>query len=124
MKVVYMCHPVAGDIKGNLARAKRWLRWLEENYPIAIVASWITECEVWDDNNPEQRAAGLERDKAVLERCDGIVLVGGRISNGMAIERAHAESKGLPVTDMTGLGAEPPRGTIDVADLGSPGDKN
>jgi len=105
VKVIYMAHPVSGDVDNNLKRARLWVRWIEETHRgVAVVASWITECEVWDDADPKQRAAGLERDKAVLERCDELWLVGPRISNGMAIERAHAEEKGLRIRDLTTLG--------------------
>ena len=108
MTVVYLCHPVSGDVAGNLRRAERWVKWIETTYPVAVVASWITECRIWDDNNPEHRAAGLRRDFAVLARCDEVWLVGGRISNGMAYEAAYARQCEIPVVDMTSLGDEPP----------------
>jgi DNA-directed RNA polymerase subunit RPC12/RpoP len=109
MKVIYMAHPVSGDVPGNIERAKRWVRYLEEQFPVAVVASWITECEIWDDDNPEHRAAGLARDLAVLSRCEELWLVGLRISTGMAMERDHAIKKGLSVRDLTGEGSvEPP----------------
>ena len=108
-RVVYMAHPVSGDVEGNLRRAKQWLRWYEEQNPTsAVVANWITECEVWDDSNPAHRAAGLERDIAVLKRCDAIVLVGGRVSSGMAGEVAIAEKHGLEIEDLTHLGEVAP----------------
>lgn len=98
MKIVYMAHPVSGDVKNNLARAKAWVRWIEENHPdVAVVASWITECEIWDDDNPTHQAAGLKRDLAVIERCDELWLVGPKISSGMERERAHAEEHGLAI---------------------------
>lgn len=109
MKVIYMAHPLSGDIAGNLERAKAWLRWIEEHHNVAVVASWITECEVWDDNNPDHRAAGLARDLAVLVRCDELWLVGPRISSGMRAEAEVAIGRGIPVIDMTVDGmVEPP----------------
>ena len=107
ISVVYLAHPVSGDVTGNLAEARLWVRHLEENNPnIAIVASWITECEVWDDAKPEERAAGLRRDMAVLAKCDELWLVGPRISEGMQMEKTFAEAKGIPVTDLTGCERE------------------
>ena len=109
MRVVYLAHPLSGDVIGNLASAKRWVRWVETAYPdFAVVASWIVECEIWDDSDPEHRAAGLARDLAVIERCESLVLVGGRVSEGMAAEQRWAMSRGIPVLDLTHLGAEPP----------------
>ncbi len=110
MKVVYMAHPVSGDVKGNIERAKRWVRYIEERFPeIAVVASWITECEIWDDDDPEQRAAGFRRDLAILSRCDELWLTGSHVSTGMGIERSHAIEQGLRIRDLTPLGCvEPP----------------
>lgn len=102
MKVVYMAHPVSGDIPGNLAKARRWVRFLERTYDVAVVASWITECEIWDDTNPAHRAAGLKRDLAVLRRCDELWLVGPQISKGMRFEAEHAKAHSIPIRDMTG----------------------
>lgn len=107
MRVVYLAHPVAGDVPGNLARAKRWLRWVEERHSVAVCAPWITACEVWDDADPEQREAGMQRNFAVLARCHEIWLVGGRISPGMARERDFAELLEIPAHDLTHLGEEP-----------------
>ena len=36
---------------------------------------------------------GLADDLAAVERCDAIVLVGGRVSSGMAMERDHAKAQ-------------------------------
>ena len=110
MKLTYMAHPVAGDAPANLARAKLWLKWLTESReePSAVIAPWIIACEIWDDANPEERTQGLERCKAAIERCDEIYLVGGRVSNGMEIERRHAMRHGLTVIDITAMGKYPP----------------
>lgn len=92
----------------NLFIAKRWLRALQDANPhVVIIAPWITVCEIYDDANPEERATGLLRDCYVVARCDILVLVGGRIGNGMQIEAEAAESAGIPIFDMTDLGREP-----------------
>jgi hypothetical protein len=109
MRVVYLAHPVSGDVPGNLARAKRWVRWIESTYPdVAVVAPWIVACEIWDDADPAQREAGMMRDLAVIGRCDELWLVGGRLSAGMEIEMKHAFSRSIPCWTMFSLGEEPP----------------
>lgn len=61
------------------------------------------------------REAGLVDDCAVVERCDGIVLVGGRISSGMRREMEHGVANHLPdyfrIYDLTGSEV-PAQGTI------------
>lgn len=97
--VYYLAHPVRGDtaqdVKANLANAKTWLRWLFFNRPhIAYIAPWIAEVEAMQevdkDVDPAVMAKALDDDCSVITRCDGIILVGGRVSTGMAIERACA----------------------------------
>jgi hypothetical protein len=113
MRVVYMAHPVSGDVEGNLAKARIFVRELETKHPdVAIVASWITECEIWNDADPEERAAGMRRDMAVLGVCHELWLVGPHVSTGMAMERDHALGLGIPVRNMTG------KGCLDCLDRG------
>lgn len=109
-KVVYLCHPVGAEsvvgINANLARARRWLKALVDATDWSIVVSWMPYVEALDEAGYRER--GLADDLAVIERCNGVVLVGGRVSSGMALERDHALAVNLPVFDLTGLGDEPP----------------
>lgn len=108
--IFFVAHPVGGDVAGNLARTFRWLRWLTETHPYRIyTVPWVAEVMTFDDANPSERAASIERNRAIIGRCDGIVLVGGRISTGMSIELAAAQAHQLDVLDLTYLGEEPPR---------------
>lgn len=103
MTVVYLAHPVGGDVERNLIAARELYRRYTEWHPwVAIVAPWITECELWDDADPEQRRLGLERCMAVVAKCDQIWLCGPRVSEGMALERDAAMAAGVVVIDRTG----------------------
>jgi hypothetical protein len=118
MRVIYLCHPVSGDVETNLARAQRWVRWIYDHYPgIAVLCMWIIDCKVLDDSNPDHRAVGLEHDFAILERCDEIWAVGGRVSSGMAMEIAHGLGHNVPFLDLTPLGEEPPSGSVELPPL-------
>ena len=115
MKLIYLAHPVRGDVVNNLARAKRWWKWVIDNYSdVAVVAGWVVECEILDDSNEAQRAAGLQRDVACALRCDEIWLVGGRVSEGMNIECDAMLAAGKPAYDLTSLGLDPPTVPIKV----------
>jgi hypothetical protein len=102
MRVAFMAHPVSGDVRENLKKARAWMRWIEDGNNVVVCANWILECEIWDDADPEQREAGMRRGLAVIERCDEIWLVGPRISEGMRLELEHARKRGLAVVDLTG----------------------
>ena len=107
--LIYLAHPVSGDVAANLARARRWLLWCYRTRPdLAFVSQWILDCEILDDANPADRALGLEHGFAIIERCDEIWRVGGRISYGMALEGAHGAEHGVRLVDMTAIGEEPP----------------
>lgn len=115
-------------INRNLKRAMRWLDWLRRSFPeTTFVAPWIASILAGaDDSDPVQREAGMLDCLATIERCDGIVLVGDRISSGMRRETEHGTHRLLSgcswfslaptlgdvpefqVYDLTKLGAEPP----------------
>lgn len=78
-------------LRANIDRALRWLAWLRKSFPeTTFIAPWIASVMSGEDNaDPKQREAGLVDDCAAVERCDGIVLCGGRISSGMQREREH-----------------------------------
>lgn len=109
MKVVYVAHPLGfgDDRERNRVAAAYWCGWLADKFGIAPVADWIVLSSVWEEDRREQ---GLAIDLALIARCDELWLVGGRVSQGMAIERAEAERLGKPVVDLTHLGPFPPTG--------------
>lgn len=113
VRCAYLAHPVGpyGDytVADNLARAKRWLAWLIDCEPfVSFAAPWIPICEVLDDAVPAHRARGLRDSISMVVRFDGICLVGGKISTGMAAELVAARKLRLMVWDLTALGDEPP----------------
>jgi hypothetical protein len=109
-RLMYLAHPVAGDVSGNIARVLRWYKALTLRHPDHVyVIPWLPDVMAFDDSNPADRAAGFARNMMHIERADGIVLVGGRISRGMAVELAAAERAGKLVLDLTDLGPEPPK---------------
>ncbi len=114
VQVWFMSHPVGAEsergVWGNLQRAARWLRWLRLRCPnVTIIAPWLGPllAGTEDDSNAEDRERGLRDCCAVVERCDGIILCGGRISSGMQRELDVAISS-CDVCDLTELGEEPP----------------
>lgn len=104
----WLGHPYEGKLE-NLDRAKSWLRWLLRTFSrIDFAADWILWCEVLDDAIPEDRARGLRFDTMMINRLTDYWMVGGKISNGMEIERLAAVEAGCEVMDLTCLGSQPP----------------
>lgn len=85
--VIYIAHPLGADEarEANRARASRWVAWAALHHSVAPVATWITLAGEWSEC-AELRYRGLDIDCALIERCDEVWLVGGRISPGMQIE--------------------------------------
>jgi len=115
--LLYLAHPVSGDPVGNSAKAERWVRWCIDAFEEHdITAPWITYVRVLDDDNQAHRFRGLSMSLAAAARCDGIILCGGRVTNGMAMERDAIVGRHLGdstedrVFDLTPLGLEPPVG--------------
>jgi len=105
--VVYVAHPLGhgDDRELNRTNAAQWCAYLAEAHGIAPVAPWIVIAGVWEET---KRALGFEIDLAIIERCDELWLVGGRITEGMALEAEHAAACGITVRDLTSLGYLPP----------------
>lgn len=115
MRVRYLAHPVRPQdgetLDGNVEQALLWYLWALSRWPGDVVcAPWITEVQILDDSDEEERAAGLARCEAMVARCDELVLCGGRISPGMERERRAALRQGIAITDLTELGSRPPEG--------------
>jgi hypothetical protein len=108
--VGYIAHPLGAgpDRERNRQNAARWAAWIARTYDVAPIADWIILSGEWEET-PENRERGLAIDLELVERCDAIYLVGGRVSPGMAMELEHAKTHGLRVVDLTHLGYEAPR---------------
>lgn len=114
-------------LRANLDRAMRWLSWLRRSFTeTTFIAPWIVDIlSGADDSDPAQREAGMQDNFAVIERCDGIVLCGPRISEGMRREMNWGVERGWCRTIMYSPTIAPHE--FDVYDLtdtcGEPPDK-
>ena len=104
-KLIYIASPYAGDVKQNVAFAKRVCRHAisQGHTPIAV---HLLYPQMLDDNDPSEREIGLRLGHRVLESCDEMWVCGDRISSGMAREISEAESLGIPIRSVSGLELE------------------
>ena len=100
MKIVYIAHPISGDIEGNLAKIRKIVREINMTMPDVVpLVPYYADIVSMDDNIPEERERGIKNDTAVLK--SGIImelwLFGDKISKGMQAEIVIAEKEGIPV---------------------------
>ena len=114
MRIVYLAHPLGAETKegveANKARARRWIRWIYDNFKnVAVLAASFSTVDVLDNFNPAHRAHGMKMNAALIPLCSEFWMVGGRISTGMGAEYGLAlEQHTRKVFDLTWLGEEPP----------------
>ena len=104
MKIVYVAHPVSGDVSGNIEKIIGIVRDINLQEPeILPLSSYITDLYALDDSNPEERERGIKNATKLLRT--GIFhemrLYGDKISNGMLKEIELAEELNIPVIAMT-----------------------
>ena len=63
----------------------------------AFFAPLLLYPNLLDENNPEERKAGLDMGLLMLPRCDELWCYGDRISLGMFYEIDYARENGIPV---------------------------
>lgn len=108
-----MSHPI-GPASGheeivvqrdNLAIAHDWFKRLVQATRWALIAPWMAYLTALEGQLYGPRAMIDQR--ALIERSDILVQVGGWISPHMHFEMNHATRAGLRVVDLTDLGAKP-----------------
>lgn len=106
MKIVYIAHPISGDIKGNLEKIRLIARRIMMTDPniVAFAPYWF-DCHVLNDDIPEERQRGIDNDIEFFNRkfIDEVWLFGDRISNGMQAEIQLAQKLGIPVINKLDL---------------------
>jgi hypothetical protein len=128
--IIYVAHPVTGDVKANCDKVLAWLKWLTQVDPSRIyIAPWVGEVLAHLDMDPipaDFYDRVLSDDEEIVQRLDGILLTGigtggpyhrpnGFMkSSGMTRELAAAVLSGGTVWDMreyaTAAEAEADRG--------------
>lgn len=103
MIVVYLAGPltpVGHETRpGNIERMKgRYHQLSRDNPGHVFIMPWLLNAEVFTETEANRRV-GIERNCAVILRCDELWLVGDRISSGMAAEADWARDHGIKVLD-------------------------
>lgn len=103
MRLVILETPYAGDVMANIQYARRCLKDCLDRGE-APIASHLTYTQVLDDNDPQQRALGIEAGLAWMRVADASVIYTDLgISEGMRKGIEAARFAGIP-TEMRTLG--------------------
>lgn len=104
MKIVYIAHPISGNIKGNLNDVKNIIKGINIQMPDVLpFAHYFVDCHALNDDIPEEREKGIKNDIALLEAgfIDEMWLYGCRISSGMRAEIELARKLNIPIKSMS-----------------------
>lgn len=100
MKIVYIAHPISGDIDGNLKKIIAIIREINitQKDVVPFAPYWV-DCHALNDDIPAERQRGIDNVMELFSRkyIDELWLYGDRISNGMAAEINVCESLDIPV---------------------------
>lgn len=103
-RVIYIAHPISGNVKANLERIRQIVRIINLNTPFVIpFAPYWLDCHALDDDKAEERARGIENDMEYFKRrvMDELWVFGyhkkGEHSRGVLAEIEMAHSLGIPV---------------------------
>lgn len=116
MKVVYIAHPIGGDVEKNIKKVIEICREVNLTEPDVIpFVPYLSDLYALDDANPIERERGIKNDIALLKKgfIDEIWLYGDRISNGMRAEINVCLEFGIKVVCKTAGTAEIPAYTRD-----------
>ncbi|MCY1527415.1 hypothetical protein D9M68_624830 [compost metagenome] len=102
-QIIYIAHPIGGDVEENIKKVLDIVRVLSANQNIVPFAPYIVDVMALDDRNPQERAIGFDHNKALFQTgiIDEVWLFGDRISAGMATEIAWARRLNIPVIPKT-----------------------
>lgn len=102
MKTVFIAHPVAEDIQGNVEKILAICK-QSHNKEIVPVAPYLVSLQYLNDDITEDREFGIDANFEVFHRkyIDELWLFGDRISSGMQEEVKLARELNIPVTPQT-----------------------
>jgi hypothetical protein len=97
MKLVYLAHPVRGDIETNLKAASAWVRWATRLPGIVPIAPYFQSVVAFSDTDESERQEGFNHGLKVLQYCQELWVCGQTISEGVQLEIDYAWRWQIPV---------------------------
>ncbi len=99
-KIVFICSPFAGDVEGNVMRARRYGRFAVSEKVIPIIPHLMYP-QFLEEGDPEERKLGMEMGLVLLTKCHELWVFGNHLSSGMAVEVNKAKRWKIPIRYFT-----------------------
>ena len=99
-RIVFICSPFAGDIEGNIMRARRYGRFAVSEQVVPIIPHLMYP-QLLDEHDPKERQLGVDMGLVLLSKCHEIWVFGDKISKGMTVEIKHAKMWNIPIKYFT-----------------------
>jgi hypothetical protein len=105
MKIAYICHPIMGDIMGNVEKIMKIVRDINLDVKFRDVVPFVpylSDVLSLDDNKPEERNRGLLNCITILKSgiTNELWIYGPKISGGMRAEIDLAYDLDIPIVVM------------------------
>lgn len=103
-RVVYIAHPIGGNVQGNLRKIEAIVRSVNHNFVgVFPFVPYFADCMALDDALEGDRLRGMMNGRSCFERrmMDEVWLYGDGISSGMLEEIKLAIEYGIPVVPRT-----------------------
>ena len=98
--IVFICSPFAGDIEGNVVRAKSYGRFAVFEGMVPIIPHLMYPQFLIEKNHFE-RKLGIEMGLVLLTKCKELWVFGDVISPGMAVEISKAKEQNIIIRQFT-----------------------
>lgn len=98
--LVYICSPLAGNIDGNMEKARYYCKFAVRSGAIPL-APHLLFPQFMDDTDSDERTLAMFMNMVLLGKCDQLWVFGKTISEGMAAEIGKAEKRGMVIRYFT-----------------------
>lgn len=102
LKIVYVAHPIGGDVAANMRHLREVLRRINHRYPNVVpFCPYYADVVSLDDHDPDDRARGIKNSEAVIRRgiVDEVWTTGWKMTSGMHNEVRIFAEMGVPVVN-------------------------
>ncbi len=96
--IVYVCSPFAGDMDGNMRKARRYCRFAVDQGAIPIAPHLLFPQFMKEET---ERGLAMQMNLVLLAHCRELWVFGSTVSEGMAAEIARARQKKITVRYFT-----------------------